>query len=224
MKVLLVEDERELSNNIVQFLEANYICEQAFTFNEAIEKLKLYTYDCILLDLGLPGGDGLLLLQEIKNLKIDSSILIISARNALEDKIHGLELGADDYLAKPFALPELSIRIHAQLRRRWATATNELTSGNVSIDLLSKQVSVNNQAVLLTKSEFALLLFLIGNKKRVVSKNAIAEHLSGDMADMLDNQNFVYAHIKNVKAKLNDHACNCTIKTIYGIGYQWIEE
>jgi len=224
MKVLLVEDERELSNNIVQFLEANYICEQAFTFNEAIEKLKLYTYDCILLDLGLPGGDGLLLLQEIKNLKIDSSILIISARNALEDKIHGLELGADDYLAKPFALPELSIRIHAQLRRRWATATNELTSGNVTIDLLSKQVSVNKQAVLLTKSEFALLLFLIGNKKRVVSKNAIAEHLSGDMADMLDNQNFVYAHIKNVKAKLNDHACNCTIKTIYGIGYQWIEE
>ncbi|WP_158963168.1 response regulator transcription factor [Myroides fluvii] len=224
MKLLLVEDERELSHNIVQFLEANYICEQAFTFHEAMEKLKLYTYDCILLDLGLPGGDGLLLLEEIKKLNIDSSILIISARNALEDKIQGLELGADDYLAKPFALPELSIRIHAQLRRRLATATNELTSGNVTINLLSKQVTVNNIPALLTKSEYALLLFLIGNKKRVVSKNAIAEHLSGDMADMLDNQNFVYAHIKNVKAKLQDHQCDCTIKTIYGIGYQWIEE
>ena len=224
MKLLLVEDERELSHNIVQFLEANYVCEQAFTFREALEKLKLYTYDCILLDLGLPGGDGLLLLEEIKKLNIDSSILIISARNALEDKIQGLELGADDYLAKPFALPELSIRIYAQLRRRLATATNDLISGNVTINLLSKQVTVNNSPVLLTKSEYALLLFLIGNKKRVVSKNAIAEHLSGDMADMLDNQNFVYAHIKNVKAKLQDHQCDCTIKTIYGIGYQWIEE
>lgn len=224
MKLLLVEDERELSHNIVQFLEANYVCEQAFTFREALEKLKLYTYDCILLDLGLPGGDGLLLLEEIKKLNIDSSILIISARNALEDKIQGLELGADDYLAKPFALPELSIRIHAQLRRRLATVTNDLISGNVTINLLSKQVTVNNSPVLLTKSEYALLLFLIGNKKRVVSKNAIAEHLSGDMADMLDNQNFVYAHIKNVKAKLQDHQCDCTIKTIYGIGYQWIEE
>ncbi|WP_413512997.1 response regulator transcription factor [Myroides odoratus] len=224
MKVLIIEDERELSNNMVQFLEANYLCEQAFTFHQAIEKLKLYSYDCILLDLGLPGGDGLLLLEKIKKLNLDSSILIISARNALEDKIRGLELGADDYLAKPFALPELSIRIYAQLRRRLATATNELTSGNITINLLSKQVSINNEPLLLTKSEFALLLFLIGNKKRVVSKNAIAEHLSGDMADMLDNQNFVYAHIKNVKAKLNDHGCTSTIKTIYGTGYQWIEE
>jgi len=224
MKLLLVEDERELSHNIVQFLEANYVCEQAFTFREALDKLKLYTYDCILLDLGLPGGDGLQLLEEIKKSHIDSSILIISARNALEDKIQGLELGADDYLAKPFALPELSIRIHAQLRRRLATATNDLISGNVTINLLSKQVTINKTPVLLTKSEYALLLFLIGNKKRIVSKNAIAEHLSGDMADMLDNQNFVYAHIKNVKAKLQDHQCDCTIKTIYGIGYQWIEE
>ncbi len=224
MKLLLIEDERELSQNIVLFLESNYLCEQAFTFQEAIEKLKLYTYDCILLDLGLPGGDGLLLLEEIKKLRLDSSILIISARNALEDKILGLELGADDYLAKPFALPELSIRIHAQLRRRLATTTNELTSSNITINLLSKQVTVNGESVLLTKSEYALLLFLIGNKKRVISKNAIAEHLSGDMADMLDNQNFVYAHIKNLKAKLQDHQCKGSIKTIYGTGYQWIEE
>ncbi|MBB1140502.1 response regulator transcription factor [Myroides sp. WP-1] len=224
MKLLLIEDERELSQNIVLFLESNYLCEQAFTFQEAIEKLKLYTYDCILLDLGLPGGDGLLLLEEIKKLHLDSSILIISARNALEDKILGLELGADDYLAKPFALPELSIRIHAQLRRRLATTTNELTSSNITINLLSKQVTVNGESVLLTKSEYALLLFLIGNKKRVISKNAIAEHLSGDMADMLDNQNFVYAHIKNLKAKLQDHQCKGSIKTIYGTGYQWIEE
>lgn len=223
MKILLIEDERELSQNMVQFLEANYLCEQAFSYQEALEKLQLYSYDCILLDLSLPGGDGLLLLEEIKALKIDSSILIISARNALEDKIQGLELGADDYLAKPFALPELSIRIHAQLRRRLATATNELHSGNVTINLLTKQVFINNTTVLLTKSEYALLLFLIGNKKRIVSKNAIAEHLSGDMADMLDNQNFVYAHIKNVKAKLQDHQCDGTIKTIYGTGYQWIE-
>lgn len=223
MKVLVIEDERELSNNMVHFLSADYLCEQVFSYAKAIEKINLYAYDCILLDLGLPGGDGLKLLEEIKSQPNSSSVIIISARNSVEDKIEGLKIGADDYLAKPFALPELSIRIHALMRRRFSTANNLLKSGNLNIDLLSKQVTVNRLEIVLTKSEYTLLLFLIGNKYRVISKNSIAEHLSGDMADMLENQNFVYAHIKNLKAKLQESNCNCSIKTIYGTGYQWVE-
>jgi len=181
-----------------------------------------YSYDCILLDLNLPGGDGLKILEEIKKRNISSGIIIISARDSLGDKITGLKIGADDYLAKPFSLSELSIRIYALMRRRQFSHNNILKSNEVEIDLLSKAVKVNDTSVILTKSEFDLLLYLIGNKNRVVSKNAIAEHLSGDLADMLDNHNFVYAHIKNLKSKLGDAGCTNCIKTIYGTGYQWL--
>lgn len=225
MKILIVEDERELSGNMVKYLSSeDYLCEQAFDYATAVEKVELYQYDCILLDLNLPGGDGLRLLEIIKNRNIESGIIIISARGSLDDKIEGLKIGADDYLAKPFPLPELKIRIYALMRRMLSSVNNVLKSGNMEIDMLSKHVNVDGEIMFLTKSEYSLLLFLIGNKNRVVSKNAIAEHLSGDMADMLDNQNFVYAHIKNLKAKLADHGCNCNIKTVYGTGYQWIEE
>lgn len=224
MKILIIEDERELSHNIVTYLSADkYLCEQAFTFREAREKIALYSYDCILLDLSLPGGDGFRLLDDIKDRDINSGIIIISARDSLGDKIAGLETGADDYLSKPFPLPELSIRIYALMRRKQFSHSNILKSNNVEIDLLAKRVTVNQTAVFLTKSEYELLLFLTGNRNRVVSKNAIAEHLSGDMADMLDNHNFVYAHIKNLKAKLGDAGCINCIKTIYGTGYQWKE-
>lgn len=224
MKILLIEDEKELSNNIVTYLSGdNYLCEQAFTFDEAMSKIDLYTYDCILLDLGLPGGDGLKILTEIKKRNIKSGIIIISARGSLDDKVVGLKIGADDYLAKPFSLPELSIRIYALMRRQQFSASNTLQSGDVEINLLSKTVKVVGNNVVLTKSEYELLIFLIGNKNRVISKNAIAEHLSGDMADMLDNHDFVYAHIKNLKSKLNNAGCNNCIKTVYGTGYQWVE-
>jgi len=223
VKILLVEDERELSRNIVNYLSSdNYLCEQVYNFQEAIEKIALYSYDCILLDLNLPGGDGLKILEEIKKRNISSGIIIISARDSLGDKITGLKIGADDYLAKPFSLSELSIRIYALMRRRQFSHNNILKSNEVEIDLLSKAVKVNDTSVILTKSEFDLLLYLIGNKNRVVSKNAIAEHLSGDLADMLDNHNFVYAHIKNLKSKLGDAGCTNCIKTIYGTGYQWL--
>jgi len=224
MKILIIEDERELSQNIVTYLSADdYLCEQAYNFNDAIEKIFLYTYDCILLDLNLPGGDGLKILEKIKQKEIASGIIIISARDSLDDKITGLKIGADDYLAKPFSLSELSIRIYALIRRQQFSHTNLLKTNGLEINLLSKNVLVNHIPVILTKSEYDLLLFLIGNKNRVVSKNAIAEHLSGDMADMLDSLNFVYAHIKNLKSKLGDAGCSTCIKTIYGTGYQWIE-
>ncbi|MDR2953824.1 MAG: response regulator transcription factor [Prevotella sp.] len=224
MKILIIEDERELSQNIVTYLSSdNYICEQAYNFDNAIEKISLYSYDCILLDLNLPGGDGLKILEEIKQQDIESGIIIISARDSLDDKITGLKIGADDYLAKPFSLSELSIRIYALLRRQQFSHNNILKSNDLEINLLSKSVSINKMNIILTKSEYDLLLFLIGNKNRVVSKNAIAEHLSGDMADMLDSHNFVYTYIKNLKSKLTEAGCENCIKTIYGTGHQWIE-
>ncbi|MDR2037405.1 MAG: response regulator transcription factor [Bacteroidales bacterium] len=225
MKILVIEDEKELSKNIVKFLSNDsYLCEQAYNFGTAMEKITLYNYDCILLDLNLPGGDGIQILEEIKARKINSGIIIISARGSLNDKIEGLKIGADDYLSKPFSLSELSIRIYVLIRRQQFSHNNILNSGGIEIDLLSKSVKVKEEIVNLTKSEYDLLLFLINNKSRVVSKDAIAEHLSGDMADMLDNHNFVYAHIKNLKAKFAEAGSTNIIKTIYGTGYQWVEQ
>lgn len=222
MKILIVEDEKELSQNIKKYLSSeNYICEQAYNFDEALEKISLYSYECILLDLNLPGGDGLKILETIKRLKIDSGIIIISARGTLDDRLEGLKIGADDYLSKPFPLSELSMRIYALLRRRQFSNSNTLSSNDVEIDLLSKRVTAKNKDIILTKSEYELLVYLVSNKNKVISKNAIAEHLSGDMADMLDNQNFVYAHIKNLKLKLAEAGCVNYIKNIYGTGYQW---
>ena len=186
MKLLIIEDEQDLSNSIMTYLSSeNYLCEQAFTYADAKMKVGLYDYDCIVLDLMLPGGNGLDILQDIRNRKNPVGIIIVSAKDALDDKVKGLEIGADDYLAKPFHLPELSMRIYAIIRRKEFSANNLLQSNGVSIDLLSKSVDVNDQTVVLTRTEYELLLFLIGNKNRVISKGAMAEHLSGDMADML---------------------------------------
>ncbi len=224
MKILIIEDEKELSQNIKKYLSSeNYICEQAYNFEDALDKVAIYNYDCILLDLNLPGGDGLKVLEEIKRQGVDSGIIIISARGTLDDRLEGLKIGADDYLSKPFPLSELSMRIYALLRRKQFSHSNTLKSNNIKIDLLGKKVIANNQDILLTKSEYELLLYLVSNSNKVISKNAIAEHLSGDMADMLDSQNFVYAHIKNLKIKLADAGCANHIKNIYGTGYQWEE-
>ena len=226
MKLLIIEDERELSNGIVSFLNREeYLCEQAFSFDEAIMKVGIYDYDCILLDLMLPGGSGLDILKRIKQQSPQTGVIIVSAKDSLDDKVEGLRLGADDYLAKPFHLPELSMRIFALLRRKCFNNNNLLQNGAISIDLLSKTVTVESTMLDLTKTEYEFLLFLIENRRRVVSKSALAEHLSGDIADMMDDFNFVYAHIKNLKAKLaNAGAADC-IKTYYGTGYKWtIEE
>ncbi|WP_418699272.1 response regulator transcription factor [Bacteroides sp.] len=224
MKLLIVEDERELSDSIVNFLNReDYLCEQAFSVPEAMTKVGLYEYDCILLDLMLPGGSGLDVLRRIKKETPQTGVIIVSAKDSLDDKVAGLKIGADDYLAKPFHLPELSMRIFALLRRKCFANDNIVCSGAVEIDLLSKEVKVGNKNLDLTKTEYELLLFLIENRKRVVSKSALAEHLSGDMADMMNDFNFVYAHIKNLKAKLADAGAADCIKTFYGTGYKWEE-
>lgn len=222
MKILIIEDEKELAGSIADYLrEESYTCEFAFTYEEALDKVYIYEYDCILLDLMLPGGNGLQILEELKQQNKAEGVIIISAKNAIEDKVKGLQIGADDYLPKPFHLSELGARIHSVIRRKQFGNTNKIIINELEIDLLAKTAVVNGQPLTLTKKEFDLLLFLVGNKNRVISKSALAEHLSGDMADMLDNHSFIYAHVKNLKRKLSDAGCDDYIKTIYGMGYKW---
>jgi DNA-binding response OmpR family regulator len=224
MKILLIEDESGLAQSIVEYLsKQDYICEHVANYRNAMERIMLYDYDCILLDLMLPGGNGLEILETLKMENKQAGVIIISAKGSLEDKIKGLHIGADDYLPKPFHLSELGARVYALIRRVQYSSNNIVVSNNLQINLPEKTVFSNGKEIVLTKKEFQLLLFLIGNKNRVVSKNALAEHLSGDMADMLDNQDFVYAHIKNLKAKLSKAGNHDSLKTIYGMGYKWIE-
>ncbi len=224
MKILIIEDEHKLSDSIVSYLKgAKYLCEQAFDFNDALMKVRVYDYDCVLLDLMLPGGNGLDILRDIKNHGKQAGVIIVSAKDSLDDKIKGLEIGADDYLAKPFHLAELSMRIYAVIRRKEFGANNILESNNIRISLLEKTVEVNKMPIVLTKSEYDLLLFLISNQNQVLSKSAIAEHLSGDFADMMDNYDFIYTHIKNLKAKLADVGIHNCIQNVYGVGYKWID-
>lgn len=224
MKILIIEDEHKLSDSIVSYLKgAKYLCEQAFDFNDALMKVRVYDYDCVLLDLMLPGGNGLDILRDIKSRGKQTGVIIVSAKDSLDDKIKGLEIGADDYLAKPFHLAELSMRIYAVIRRKEFGANNILESNNIRISLLEKTVEVNKMPIVLTKSEYDLLLFFISNQNRVLSKSAIAEHLSGDFADMMDNYDFIYTHIKNLKAKLADAGIHNCIQNVYGMGYKWID-
>jgi len=222
MKVLIIEDEPQLAANIGKYLsDQDYTCEFANDYNQAREKISLYRYDCILLDLMLPGGHGLQILDELKKNNQQEGVIIISAKNSYEDKIRGLEIGADDYLAKPFHLPELAARIYSVIRRRNFSNSNVIMQNELQIDILARTVAVNGIRIILTKKEFDLLLYFIGNRNRVISKSALAEHLSGDIADMFDNHDFVYAHVKNLKKKLSEAGYDKNLKTIYGSGYKW---
>lgn len=222
MKILVVEDEAQLSNSMVEYLSGEgYLCESCGTFKQAMEKIEVFSYECILLDITLPDGSGLAILDELARRNMQEGVIIISAKNSLDDKIGGLQLGADDYLAKPFPLPELSARIFSLIRRKKFNHSNVIRQEELEIDLLAKTVHVKGTAVMLTKKEFELLINFIGNRNRVLSKSTLAEHLSGDLADMLDNHDFVYAHVKNLKRKLNEAGCGTYIKTVYGTGYKW---
>ncbi|AJW61501.1 response regulator transcription factor [Elizabethkingia bruuniana] len=224
MKLLIIEDETELAKSIAEYLsEESYLCEFAPTFKEAMQKIENFHYDCILLDITLPDGNGLTILEELKKQNKQDGVIIISAKNALDDKIKGLHLGADDYLTKPFHLSELMARIYSLIRRKQFSNSNVIIQNELQIDLLAKTVFVNDQTIILTKKEFDLLIYFVGNKNRVISKSTLAEHLSGDFADMLDNHDFVYAHVKNLKKKLYDAGCNQYLKTVYGTGYKWEE-
>ncbi len=222
MKILIIEDEIELAKSISDYLSGeSYICEFASTFHAAIEKIETFQYDCILLDIMLPDGNGLAILEELKKQNKEDGVIVISAKNALDDKIKGLQLGADDYLTKPFHLSELMARIYSIIRRKQFNNSNVIKQNELQIDLLSKTVTINNETIVLTKKEFDLLIYFVGNKNKVISKSTLAEHLSGDFADMLDNHDFVYAHVKNLKKKLYQAGCDHYLKTVYGTGYKW---
>lgn len=222
MKILIIEDEPELAADIGAYLSAqDYLCEYAGTWAQAREKVELYRYECILLDLMLPGGDGLDILDILKEQGQQDGVIIISAKNDYENKIRGLHAGADDYLAKPFHLPELAARIYSVIRRRSFANQNNVLQNELKVDLPSRVVTVNGAVVSLTRKELDLLLYFISNKNRVIGKSALAEHLSGDIADMFDNHDFVDAHVKNLKKKLTEAGYGNYLKTIYATGYKW---
>lgn len=225
MKILIIEDERGLRESIEEyFTEAGNICETASTYAEALGKVNLYRYDCILLDITLPGGNGIEILKTIKQHEYPDGILIISAKNSLDDRLEGLDLGADDYLVKPFHLSELRARVSAIIRRKSFNGSNILQFNEVAIDLLAKSVRVKDQSVKLTRKEYALLLYFVANKGKVVSKNAIAEHLWGDGIDMANNFDFIYSHIKNLRKKLIEAGSNDYIQAAYGMGYKFTDQ
>jgi len=223
MKILIIEDNVYLLQGMKEYLSAEgYFCELATTMGTALEKISLYEYDCILLDISLPDGNGLSVLQKLKELNKAEGVIIISAKDSLDDKLKGLEIGADDYLTKPFHLAELSMRIRAVIRRRTFNGNNLFKYGKITINVNEKSVFYNEMLVeQLSPKEFDLLSFLISSPKRVLSKGSIAEHLLGDHADMFDNFDFVYAHVKNLKKKLKQAGCINYIHTIYGMGYKF---
>lgn len=222
MKLLLIEDEQGLRESILSYFAGEgTICETASDYSSAIEKICLYSYDCILLDLTLPGGDGLQLLCELKKLHKRDGVLIISARHSLDDRLDGLNMGADDYLVKPFHLSELKARVIAIVRRKLFDGDNLIVFNEISIDVLAMLVSINGISVTLTRKEYDLLIYLISNKGKVVSKNAIAEHLWGDETDLSDHFDFIYSHIKNLRRKLVEAGGQDYIHSAYGIGYKF---
>lgn len=223
MKILVVEDEPEMRELIKQFLEdENYLVEEATDFNSGLDKIVSYDYDCILLDIMLPGGNGLDLLQELKRMDKADSVIIISAKDSLDDKIKGLNLGADDYLTKPFHIAELNARIKSVIRRKKSDGRKLLELENVTINIEERIVQINKQAVDLNRKEFDILVFFAMNKLRVVSKSAIAENIWGDYIDQSNDFDFIYSQIKNLRKKLRTHEANIDINAVYGMGYRLI--
>lgn len=222
MKVLIVEDEKELSQSMCEYLAGEqFTCEQAFDFGTAIEKVELYDYACIVLDINLPDGNGLLLLQTLKAEGKTDGVIIVSARDAIDDKVAGLKGGADDYLTKPFHLPELGARVGAIIRRKSFEGATILRFGELKIDVNGKRVKVDETIVELTKKEYDLLLYFISNKNKVIAKNAIAIHLWGDDFDTIGNYDFIYTHIKNLRKKLVAAGSPDYIRSVYGSGYKF---
>lgn len=222
MKLLIVEDEASLAESMKTYLsQESFVCEMAVDFRSALEKVEVYDYACIILDIGLPDGNGLQLLEELKQSGKSDGVLIISARNAMEDKVLGLNAGADDYLAKPFHLPELGARVAAIIRRKQFNGSNVLQIDDLEINLTDKSVKAGEQYLELTRKEYDLLLYFISNKNRVISKNAIAQHLWGDDMDIADSFDFIYTHIKNLRKKMMQAGSPDYIKSIYGMGYKF---
>ncbi|NGP88832.1 response regulator transcription factor [Fodinibius halophilus] len=222
MKLLIVEDNQDLLQNIQTYLKKEgYICESAKDYEQAFHKVMSYTYDVVLIDIMIPGGSGLQVLRKLKAVNPETGTIIISAKNALDDKVEGLELGADDYLTKPFQLPELHARIKAVHRRQQHNGKELITINEITINTKKMEVTVDDNTADLTPKEYELLVYFSANKNHVLSKQTIAEHLWGDYVDHLDNLDFVYQHIKNLRKKLKAAGATDYIESVYGIGYKF---
>lgn len=225
MKILIIEDELRLLQTLTESLaKEKYIIETASDFNTAMDKIGIYDYDCILLDIMLPGGSGLDILKELKRQEKSQNVIIISAKDSIDDKVAGLELGADDYLTKPFHTAELNARIKAVLRRKNLDGKNSIEIGNVELDLLSRELKVNNENVALNRKEFDILNYFLLNKNRLITKSALAERVWGDHIDQADNFDFIYYQIKNLRKKLQQANAHIEIEAVYGVGYKLVEK
>ncbi len=225
MKILIVEDETALQESIRSYLKVEgYICELASTLSEAEEKITLYKYDCLLIDVNLPDGSGLDLVKLAKSRDSHTGIIIISARETLDDRITGLITGADDYIVKPFHLSELNARICSLLRRTLFRGDDKIVFNEILVNPSERTVYVNNSQLDLTKKEFDLLLYFLSNKGRVLTKESICEHLWGDYADSFGSFDFVYTHIKNLRKKMMKKNGFNYFKTVYGVGYKFVSE
>ena len=225
MKILVIEDEEALREVIVRSLEKErYVVESASAFREASLKISDYDYDCILLDIMLPGGNGLTLLKEIKDLRKRDSIIIISAKDSIEDKVIGLDLGADDYLTKPFHLAELNARIKSVIRRKQQQGELSLTLSNLTIYPDKHAVCIDGKELTLNRKEFDLLYYFVSNPNRLISKATLAESVWGDYIDQADNFDFIYSQMKNLRKKLKTAGALPEIKAVYGFGYKMIDE
>lgn len=225
MKILVIEDEQQLLQNIKLSLEKeNFLIETASDYEAALEKVFMYDYDCVLLDITLPHGNGLDILKELKAQDKSGNVIIISAKNSLDDKLIGLELGADDYLTKPFHLAELNARVKAILRRKNLSGKNTIELANIELDLTERQFFVNGKEVTLNRKEFDTLNYFLLNKNRLVTKMALAEHVWGDNTDQADNLDFVYYQIKNLRKKLQEASAEIEVESVYGVGYKLVEK
>ncbi len=221
MKILIVEDEVQMLDNMTKNLLAEgFLVETATNFVQAQQRIGVYEYDCILLDINLPDGNGLELLKIIKKKGLQDGVIIVSARDSLDDKLQGLDLGADDYLPKPFHMAELRARVKAILRRKNFEGYDEVRIGNISVNTTNRTLFIENKEVELNRKEYDVLLYLASNKDRLVNKNALAEHVWGDNIDQADSFDFIYSQIKNLRKKLDAHSADIQIKAVYGIGYK----
>ncbi len=224
MKLLIIEDDASLSEIMSRSLRSEgYVVETAATFFDACDKIAGYSYDCILLDIMLPDGNGLKLLEQIKLLDKGDRVIIISARDSIDDKVAGLDLGADDYLAKPFYMAELSARIKSVLRRGSGAVNRLMSAGNITLDLQSRTVMVGGGSVALLKKEYDILLYFMQRPNHIVDKALLAESVWGDHIDTADNFQFVYAQIKNLRKKLAEAGATVNVKAVYGFGYKFAE-
>lgn len=225
MKILVIEDEPELREILTQSLQKeNFVVESASDFFSAMDKIGVYEYDCILLDISLPGGSGLDILRELKQVRKNEGVIIVSAKDSVDDKVNGLALGADDYLSKPFHTAELTARIKSVLRRKQFEGQNLTRIKNLCIDFDKRELLIDGKAVSLNRKEFDILTFFVSNKNRLVAKTALAEHVWGDHIDEADSYEFIYSQIKNLRKKLKDHGSEVEIQAIYGIGYKLTDE